>query len=160
MAQWSTAPTLLTPHGAQALTLLARWQAEQWRHLGLLPAHGCPSPHDLAIHANATQRTIASAHALAEGFAPGCNLPVEHKPLGQHDALFEPMEAGAATLDGRQAAEDVNRYTAVPPPWPRDKPRLWPRWSAFWAATGHPPPAISPPCPAPSPAAPMAMACR
>lgn len=115
MAQWSTAPTLLTPHGAQALTLLARWQAGQWRHLGLLPAHGCPSPHDLTIHANATQRTIASAYALAEGFAPGCNLPVEHKPLGQHDALFEPMEAGAATVDGRQAAEDVNRYTGGAP---------------------------------------------
>ncbi|WP_206244752.1 histidine-type phosphatase [Novosphingobium terrae] len=115
MADWSTAPTLLTLHGAEALTLLARWQAGQWRHLGLLPAHGCPSPRDLTLHANATERTIASAHALAEGLAPGCDLPVEHKPLGQHDALFEPMEAGTATVDGQQAAQDVNRYTGGAP---------------------------------------------
>lgn len=111
MAHWSTAPTLLTPHGARALTLLARWQAAQWRRLGLLPAHGCPGPVDLTLHANATERTIASAHALAKGLALGCSLPVTHKPLGQHDALFEPMEAGAATVDGAQAADDVNRYT-------------------------------------------------
>lgn len=111
MAGWSTAPSQLTPHGARALTLLARYQARQWRRLGLLPAHGCPTAHDMVLHANATDRTIASGHALAEGIAPGCALPVSHVPLGQHDALFEPMEAGAATVDGTLAAADVNRAT-------------------------------------------------
>lgn len=115
MAPWSTQPSQLTPHGARALTLLARYQAAQWRRLGLLPAHGCPSTHDLSLHANATDRTIASGHALAQGFAPGCDLPVDHVPMGQHDPLFEPMEAGAATVDGTMAAQDVNRATGGAP---------------------------------------------
>jgi 4-phytase / acid phosphatase len=111
MAPWSTPPSRLTPHGARALTLLARYQAAQWRRLGLLPLHGCPSSHDLTLHANATDRTIASGHALAQGLAPGCDLPVDHVPMGQHDPLFEPMEAGAVTVEGAMAAQDVNRAT-------------------------------------------------
>jgi len=111
MPVWSTPESQLTPHGAQALTLLARYQRQGWLHAGLLPKGRCPDRRDLIIWTNTVSRTIASGQALAEGLAPGCDLAVGHLPTGQHDPIFEQMEAGADDFDARQATADVIAYT-------------------------------------------------
>ncbi|HZV09690.1 MAG TPA: histidine-type phosphatase, partial [Novosphingobium sp.] len=111
MPGWVTPESLLTPHGAAAIRLLARYQGGLWRAAGLLPATGCPTAADLAIWTNTPARTIATGEALAAGLAPGCAVAVGHLPAGRHDPVFEQREAGGDPFNAAQAARDVNRST-------------------------------------------------
>jgi 4-phytase / acid phosphatase len=129
---WTTPPSLLTPHGARALTLLARYQRRQLA--GLLPKGRCPGPADLTIWTNTAARTIASGQALAEGFAPGCDLAVGHLAEGQHDPLFEQMEAGRDPFDPARAAADADAYTGGMPAMER---RLAPALAAMGRIAGR-----------------------
>jgi len=111
MPPWTTAESLLTPHGAKALTVLARYQRKAWRNAGLLPKGRCPGSADLAIWTNTAARTIASGHALAAGLAPGCDVPVGHLPVGQTDPIFEQMQVAGGDFDAPRAAADAMAYT-------------------------------------------------
>jgi 4-phytase/acid phosphatase len=111
MPKWTTPESLLTPHGAQALTLLAAYQRHTWQDAGLLPKHGCPRPADLAIWTNTAARTIASGHAMAAGLAPGCTIAIGHLPVGQHDPIFEQSEMAGGDFDAPRAAADAVAYT-------------------------------------------------
>lgn len=64
---------------------------------------------------NSSDRTIASGRAYAEGLAPGCDLAIEHKPLGTADSIFEPLRARATAFDARAAIESINRETGGMP---------------------------------------------
>ena len=108
---WTTPESLLTPHGARALTLLGAYQRRQWLDAGLLPRGRCPGARDLIVWTNTVSRTIASGQALAEGLAPGCAVPVGHLPADRHDPIFEQMEAGADAFDARRAAADTIAFT-------------------------------------------------
>jgi len=109
--QWSTPASLLTPHGRQALMLSGRYQRQGLIRAGLLPAQGCPAPGAVLIWANAVSRTVASGEALGESLAPGCAVPVGHLPIGENDALFSPIEAGAVDFDAREAVRVIERET-------------------------------------------------
>jgi len=111
MPVWDTPESLLTPHGARALTLLARYQRQDWQAAGLLPRNRCPTARDVQIWTNTVPRTIASGQALARGLAPHCALPVGHLAAGQHDAMFEQAEIGKDPFDAPRAANDVIAYT-------------------------------------------------
>jgi len=111
MPTWTTPASLLTPHGAKALTLLARYQGQAWRKAGLLPTDRCPGAADLTIWTNTAARTIASGQALAAGLAPGCDVPVGHRPLAQTDPIFAQMDVAGADFDARRAAADAVVYT-------------------------------------------------
>src|SRR5579859_853775 len=71
---WAQPPSELTPHGAAGARLMGRYDRQRLAAAGLFPARGCPDPSQLGFWANTDQRTIASAKALAEGFAPGCQI--------------------------------------------------------------------------------------
>ncbi len=111
--KWSTPPSLVTPHGVQAMRQLGRYDRAWLASIGLLSAAGCPSAHQLSIWTNTEARTISSGHDLAEGLAPGCKLAVEHLPAGQPDPLFD---AGAAVpeFDAAKAVRIINAETGGP----------------------------------------------
>jgi 4-phytase/acid phosphatase len=100
---WPVVPSHLTPHGAAAATLMGAYQRLWLAANGLLPAQGCPTDAQLSIWTNSAERTIRTGEAMAQGLAPDCPLPVGHKPPGTLDPLFDPFEAGAATVDATAA---------------------------------------------------------
>jgi len=111
---WAQAPSELTPHGAAGARLMGRYDRQRLAAAGLFPAQGCPAPTQLWFWANTDQRTIASAQALAEGFAPGCNVDVGHLPQGGDDPLFHPIEAGATDWHAQQAVASIEASTGGP----------------------------------------------
>lgn len=100
---WPVAPSHLTPHGSEAARLMGAYQRSWLAANGLLPAAGCLGAPQVAIWTNSAERTIRTGEAMAQGLAPGCALPVGHQPQGTLDPLFDPFEAGAATVDGKAA---------------------------------------------------------
>jgi 4-phytase / acid phosphatase len=108
---WSVPPEHLTARGAKALEILGRSDRQWLAGLGVLPARGCPAQGRLRIWTNTAERTIASGEALARGLAPGCAIPVGHRPQGEVDPLFEPLRAGVAPFDPAAAIASIQTYT-------------------------------------------------
>jgi 4-phytase / acid phosphatase len=108
--RWSVAESRITPHGERALAIVA---AEDRRLLAAhgLPIAGCPAPGAVRIRTNSSDRTIASGQAYAQGFAPGCALAIEHRPLGEADPIFEPLRASATRFDAHEAVASIERET-------------------------------------------------
>jgi 4-phytase/acid phosphatase len=89
--QWPVPTGYLTPHGAQGLVLLGKYDRAAFAARGLVAATGCPVDGAVVARADSDQRTIKSAQSWLDGFAPGCAIAVKHKPQGKHDALFKPL---------------------------------------------------------------------
>ncbi|MDI7774757.1 histidine-type phosphatase [Asticcacaulis sp. EMRT-3] len=106
---WSTPNGYLTPHGAQAITLLAAYDRAHFA-----PSAGCP---DVRIYADTDERTLKTGEAYAAGFAPGCHIKVHH--AAGTDPLFSALDNGAKDFDSVQAkaqmlaAADGNLNTPV-----------------------------------------------
>lgn len=107
---WPVSPSLLTPHGAEALRRIGSWRRARFQRSGLWRGR-CPAARDLAIWTNTAARTIASGAALANGLAPGCTVPIGHLADGQTDPLFEPMRISPMPFDGAAAIASVQAYT-------------------------------------------------
>lgn len=107
-AAWATPESRLTPHGAAALSALARYERGRLLQQGLLPRTGCPAEGQLAVWTNSVSRTIASGQALAEGLAPGCAVTIAHRPESEKDPLFDALEAGAVPFEATAAAASIN----------------------------------------------------
>lgn len=108
---WSTPESELTPNGAAALAVEARADRAMWVARGLMAADACPAKGTVRIRTNSSSRTIASGDAYAKGLASGCGIAIDHKPLGQADALFEPLRAHATRFDALAAVADINGFT-------------------------------------------------
>lgn len=109
--RWTAPAEQVTPHGAAALRALAEADRRWFAAAGLVAAQGCPDPAALRLWTNSSPRTIASGEAYSAGFAPGCALPVGHKPEGTNDPIFEPLGAHPVAFDASRAIESINRYT-------------------------------------------------
>lgn len=107
---WPVAESRITPHGVRALEQVAAYDRRLFAARGLMKANGCPAGV-VRIRSNSSDRTIASGTAYAEGFAPGCNLDIEHRPLGTADPIFEPLRARATRFDAAAAIVSINRDT-------------------------------------------------
>jgi 4-phytase/acid phosphatase len=105
---WPVAESRITAHGVRALEQVAAYDRRMLAAHGLLEANGCPA---IRIRTNSSDRTIASGTAYAEGIAPGCNLDIEHRPLGTADPIFEPLRAQATAFDAAAAISSINRET-------------------------------------------------
>nr|WP_161959847.1 histidine-type phosphatase [Xanthomonas arboricola] len=112
--QWSTAASLLTPHGRIGVQLsgdyLRQWLVQQ----GVLPPSGCPAAGSVSVWANTDQRTIASGALLAAALAPGCGIVAGHRPAGSNDPLFRPIEAGAVPFEAAAAVAAIDKETGGP----------------------------------------------
>ena len=99
--KWEVAPGDLTPHGATGMRALGQFERQWLSENGLISNSGCPSSEKIAMRSNSERRTIASAHAFANGFAPTCSITIAHQPEGTADPLFSPLEADPARFDMR-----------------------------------------------------------
>ena len=107
---WPVAESRITPHGVRALERVAAYDRRVLTEHGLFGRNGCPAD-GVRIRSNSSDRTIASGEAYAAGFAPGCKLVVEHRPLGTVDPVFEPLRARATRFDAAAAIAAINRET-------------------------------------------------
>ncbi|MEG8055573.1 histidine-type phosphatase [Sphingomonas sp. Leaf230] len=107
---WPVAESRITPHGVRALEQVAAYDRRLLAARGLMTPNGCLAGV-VRIRSNTSDRTIASGQAYAEGLAPGCDLAIEHKPLGTADAIFEPLRARATAFDARVGIASINRET-------------------------------------------------
>ncbi len=108
---WPTEPGVLTPHGGQALRLLANFYRS--RYPKLLQENSCEHP-GIYIEANTTSRTIASANALLPGLAPECKIQV-HVTEGHLNPLFSPSQSNA--VDHQRLVDATLGRMANRPEW-------------------------------------------
>jgi 4-phytase/acid phosphatase len=111
---WRQPPSQLTPHGTDGVKRMGAYDRRRLAAQGLFAARGCPAPGQLWFWANTDQRTIDSAAALAEGFAPGCRVTVGHLPPGSEDPLFHPVEAKATDWNAADAIAAIQHETGGP----------------------------------------------
>lgn len=108
---WPVADGVLTPHGAQALKLLAEYYRS--RYAGLLQGLTCGQT-GIYIEANTTQRTVASAKAISAALAPECPVEVHYRP-NQMNPLFGPSASSA--VDRQRAGDATMGRMANQPEW-------------------------------------------
>ena len=92
--KFAVPPGHLTANGATLVTMLGGWYGAHYRQLGLLGANDCA----VYYWANHTQRTEATATALAAGLTPGCAATI-HQSAAAPDPLFEAPQTPLAPLD-------------------------------------------------------------
>ncbi len=118
--EWNQPLASLTPRGADLARLMGRWYREFAGVQGMMPAAGCPAPGSVYLYADVLERTKATAQALGDGFAPGCEIGYKTRGGGAAvDPLFHPLEAGVCRLDPlvaqtrvlERAGGDLNRVT-------------------------------------------------
>ncbi len=92
--RFAVPPGHLTANGATLVTMLGSWYRAHYRQLGLLGANDC------AVYycPNHTQRTEATATALAAGLTPGCAATI-HQSAAAPDPLFDAPQTPLAPLD-------------------------------------------------------------
>lgn len=76
----------LTAHGAELERRFGAYHRVRYQQLGLLRGDDCERVY---YWANRTQRTIASAEAIAQTLTPGCPNPVHHVADGASDPMFD-----------------------------------------------------------------------
>lgn len=95
---WNVPPGYLTAHGAGAVEVLGRQDA-QW-----LAIRDCAQVH---IIADSDERTIATAQHWARAALPICTPVIDHLPQDQDDPRFNPLSAGLARLNPAAADRGV-----------------------------------------------------
>lgn len=103
---WEVPDGYLTPHGAQAITLLAAYDRQMLAAKGVLPASACPAAGAVEIYADVDERTVKTGEAFAAGLAPGCNIAVGHSTT-KPDKLFSPLDEPDKNFDAPAAAQQM-----------------------------------------------------
>jgi len=96
--EWKVAPGLLTPHGREQMVQMGSYYRARYVAEGLLTGDAVQDEPLVFFRSNNLPRTMKSARAMAAGLLPGTDEPNLHaRAAGQVDALFLPVQAGAAT---------------------------------------------------------------
>ncbi|WP_047492551.1 histidine-type phosphatase [Terriglobus sp. TAA 43] len=109
---WPVEQGVLTPHGTKALNLLGEWY--RTRYASLLDGSSCDK-RGIYAESNTSQRTIASAHAMLDGLAPGCDIAVHQAAKGKRNRLF--TGASGAAVNQQQLTDAVDGRMANNPDW-------------------------------------------
>lgn len=104
-------PGNLSAHGKEVAAALGAFYREFYAAAGLLPARGaCMSGADVWMYADTSERTIQTAEGLIEGLFRGdparCGATV-HRSAAPVDAVFKPVQAGAARIDPIRARQEA-----------------------------------------------------
>jgi 4-phytase/acid phosphatase len=86
--KWNVAPGMLTPHGKILMSIFGGYYRADLAAHGLLSPNGCSDAEQVYFYADTDQRTVETAHGLAEGMLPGCKVEVHSLGEGVQDALF------------------------------------------------------------------------
>lgn len=97
--RWDVAPGALTPHGAASMRTIGHFQRQWLDETGVVSGEGCPSSTMVSIYSNSEPRTIASADAFLNGFAPSCHIKVNHLSVGTPDRLLSALSADPDRFD-------------------------------------------------------------
>lgn len=100
-------PGYLTPHGRQAAALLGSYFRAYLLHERLLTGNAQIDLERAYFRANSIQRSNVTAASFGAGLIPGPAIPVHSFPLGETDAVFDPVGKGVAPVDPARAAVDV-----------------------------------------------------
>lgn len=103
--RWPVRPGHLTARGGRLITAMWTELRGTFMHLGLLPYAACPPPGAVFVRADTDQRTRATARAMLQGLAPGCDTGYAVAD-GRPDPLFHPVKAGLCAFDPATAAND------------------------------------------------------
>ncbi|NIJ08478.1 4-phytase/acid phosphatase [Sphingomonas vulcanisoli] len=107
--QWPVPTAYLTPHGAEAIRLLAGFERQDYAAAGLFAANGCLAPDTVSIWADTDERTVKTGEAFAEGLSPGCGLKTGHE-AGNDDPFFSPIQTGTVDFDATKAVAAIEAW--------------------------------------------------
>jgi 4-phytase/acid phosphatase len=85
---WDVAPGFLTPHGKKLMNIFGAYYRSDFSSHGLLSSDGCSDARHVYFYADVDERTVESAHGLAEGMLPGCDIEVHSNSQSGQDLLF------------------------------------------------------------------------
>jgi 4-phytase/acid phosphatase len=94
--RFSVPPGHLTVRGEALASLMGGYFREHYVAEGLLDGGDCGATY---YWANVTQRTVATAKAVARTLSPGCAVTVGTVGEGGVDPMFEPIKAGVVVAD-------------------------------------------------------------
>lgn len=97
----------LTLHGRQAEILLGQYYRSYLLKEGLLTGDSARDAKHSYFRSNSVERSFASAAAMAAGLLPEGQVPIYSFPLGQADAVFDPIAAEVVTVDKARAVQEV-----------------------------------------------------
>ncbi|MBV8197455.1 MAG: histidine-type phosphatase [Candidatus Eremiobacteraeota bacterium] len=103
--KWSGTPGDLTARGASLMQQFGAAYRQRYGPALGLGTSGCPPAGSVFIWADVDQRTKATGKAVAQGFAPGCNIAVGYAPKDP-DTLFDPLP-GVGTVDKAESTAAV-----------------------------------------------------
>jgi 4-phytase/acid phosphatase len=105
--RFSVSPGALTPNGAKLETILGGYYRLWLTNEGLLTGNDSYDSALVYFQAKAMQRTIDSAQAFASGLLPSAKAKINSGDPQDCDPLFDPVDAGVASLDYQKAAAAV-----------------------------------------------------
>lgn len=106
---WPVRDGYLTQRGSVLISKLWEELREDPWMKELFPKNVCPDPQLLYVRSNTIERTQATAVAILNGFAPGCDLKYMVLDTTEWDPLFTPLEAGLCTLNVTKAIQEFNQ---------------------------------------------------
>lgn len=113
---WPVAPGILTPHGAQVVSLVATGMRQHFVKEGLLPATGCPGAGLVVWADGHDQRTRESGRMLAQHLAPGCDAAPSFMRMAANkksDPVFNSV-GGACVMDKAALRQAVDAAIQTP----------------------------------------------
>ena len=104
---WPTGrPGLLTDRGGELAALMGGYYRVHAAQAELVPAGECPAPRSVFIRADVDERTVATAQAIARGFAPDCRIDVR-RAAPSPDPLFHPTKARVCAIGAKKAERAI-----------------------------------------------------
>ena len=99
---------VLTPNGGKNETLLGGYFRARLTQQGLLTGKDPADAAFVYLRANGTPLILGTAQAFAAGMLPAATININSYTAPANDPLFNPLNAGIATLDYQKAVAAVN----------------------------------------------------
>jgi 4-phytase/acid phosphatase len=115
---WPVPAGDLTPHGGQAVALMANTVRAAYVRAGLLPAKGCTPGDSVNVWADgANQRTEETGRIMAKGLEPGCQVPVGFVEMTApaRDPIFGLAPTGVCAIDDAKSQTFMATEAKLPP---------------------------------------------
>ncbi|HTR38016.1 MAG TPA: histidine-type phosphatase [Bryobacteraceae bacterium] len=100
--------SVMTPSGAKNEVALGGYFRQWLIQEGLLTGHDQADANFVYVRANNAPLILQTAQQFVLGLLPGATVPVDSYPASANDPMYNPVDAGVATLDYPTAVASVN----------------------------------------------------